>query len=747
MELNKTKRNKLSADTRGQFKIILAENTIPSKFALKYCIWSRNLILGTIEEYSSIDYSIFSNLISSEEINVSQIREFIKSKFDCVFISELSFIDARSLEILNSLLDDGVNIVATATYNGFSNNFKRLKNLLTKASYIIISKDDRNKYVELMVLNLTSNIKYEKFDTENDKEKFEEYMEYVSEISKLIYLVPKKFILKNDRKLFDKIMGMAKEGILTEGNYSFFIDSPNVKDLKPRKSKDVKKLLLEYAKITESKLQLSSLASFLYYYADDWENAAKNIREMIKEPFEKGDYYGVIKSMEILFRISEATDDDNFYYGISLYHVGNRRRALKILESLDEGGYFSGKWEKAKRYLEAIFDYYGFSAANKFLNSIEGVTPKEGMVELYRSFIKVALGKGNIDEAEMVFSRLKDILDMSNFDCELFRLLGNLYLQKNKISLALRYYEKGYQIAILKNETECMAKSLNNLGILSYQIMDLEKSLEYYEKSRKLSKEMGDELSFSTTTGNMVPIAIELMDLKKAKELIEELKNLKNQDFAKVGLANGYFSYSDVYLYEWNLKEAIETLTRALNLIIEKGNFLEISSYIFKLALLLEIAGFDNKNLLQMARRLGDKYSEEYSFWEGEIEFYSGEFEKSYENFKKALKRIEKSGNEILIQEDTARVKFLEYVLFKKMPGKIEWEKIVGEDKKMFFVLLEYISANISEDEALLRLSKLPKFYEDIGKALLKGIQGIAIKTEREILNRLNRAVIEYLSS
>ncbi len=148
-----------------------------------------------------------------------------------------------------------------------------------------------------------------------------------------------------------------------------------------------------------------------------------------------------------------------------------------------------------------------------------------------------------------------------------------------------------------------------------------------------------------------------------------------------------------------------------------------------------------------MARKLGDKYSEEYAFWEGEIEFYNGRFEKAYDNFKRALKRIEKSGNEILIQEDTVRVKFLEYVLFRKMPGKLEWEKIIGEDKKMFFILLEYISANISEDEAILRLSKLPKFYEDMGKALLKGIQGIVIKSEKELLNKLNRSVIESLSS
>jgi len=747
MELNKTKKNKFSSDSVGQFRIILADNTIPYKLVMKYCTSKVNLLLGTIEEYSSIDYSIFLNLAASEGIDLKQIKEFIKSKFDCIFISEISFIDSKSSEILKSLLDDGINVLATATYDEFTNNFKRLRDLLINASFIIMRKDDRNKYAELLAANLTPNIKYEKLESRYDKQKVDEYAESISEVSKLIYLVPKKFILQKDRKLYDKIMEIVEKDIITEGSYSFFIDTPSIKDLKPRKSKDVKKILIEYAKVSEKDLKVPSLASFLYYYADDWENSARNIREMIKEPFKKGDYYSVIKSMEMLFRISEASDDDYFYYSISLYNIGNRRRALKILEGLDEKGYFSGKWEKAKKYLEAIFDYYGFSEANKFLNSIEGATPKEGMVELYRGFIKVALGKGNIDEAEMVFLRLKDILDVSNFDCELFRLLGNLYLQKNKISLALRYYEKGYQIAILKNEKECMAKSLNNLGILSYQTMDLEKSLEYYEKSRKLSREMGDEWSFSTTTGNMVPIAIELLDFKKAKELIEELIRLRNQDLAKVGLANGYFSYSDIYLYEWNLNEAIETLTKALNMIIEKGNFLEISSYLYKLSLLKEIAGFDNGNLLQMARKLGDKYSEEYAFWEGEIEFYNGRFEKAYDNFKRALKRIEKSGNEILIQEDTVRVKFLEYVLFRKMPGKLEWEKIIGEDKKMFFILLEYISANISEDEAILRLSKLPKFYEDMGKALLKGIQGIVIKSEKELLNKLNRSVIESLSS
>jgi hypothetical protein len=59
MELNKIEKNKFSSDSVGQFRIILADNTIPYKLVMKYCTSKVNLLLGTIEEYSSIDYSIF----------------------------------------------------------------------------------------------------------------------------------------------------------------------------------------------------------------------------------------------------------------------------------------------------------------------------------------------------------------------------------------------------------------------------------------------------------------------------------------------------------------------------------------------------------------------------------------------------------------------------------------------------------------------------------------------------------------
>ncbi len=730
--------------TNGDLKIMLSNDRIPTENALNHCEGSRVLILSANEDSRFVDLSIFTPLMITTGITKENLEREILGNYDCILLYHIPEIDKESVKYFRNLIEKGMRVVGICDPNSFLKNFNKIKSLISKETEFILDEIGLNNYSKALIQILSKSIVIQ----EKKKEKISiEEEEIPEEIVKIINLVPKQFLMENGKSLYKRILEFKKLGIVKEGPYSFYLEKLTPSIRTPLyKSPDGMKILREYAKYAEEKLNSSSLPAFLHYYGGDWENAAKNLRVLVVTMFQRKEYESVSQIFEILSRISEISDDDNFYLGISLYHLGKQRRALKILENLNDKGYFNNNWDRAKYYLEVIFDYYGFTEANKFLGSIESATSKEGMVELYRNFVKIALDKGDVDEAEMAFSRLKDIIEISDFDCELLRLFGNLYLQKNKTNLALRYYEKAYEISLLKNDKTCMAKSLNNMGILNYQTLNLKNSLDYYEKSRQISRELGDETSYATTTGNMIPIALELKDLDRARSLLRELEKINDRDSTRIGLANGYYAMADVYLNEWDTENALKTLRRGLYLSLERSNFVDVSDFLFKISFVEEVSGIDNSYTIYLAQRFGDKYSESYAFWTGEIELLRGNFQSAYLQLRKALKRVEKSGNIAIIQEDEFRIRFLEYILYKKVPDSIKLENIFGEDRMMYAIINNYIGATFSEEETVKNLNKLPKFYRDMGKAILKGLQGVHEDFNNQFLERLNKSIIEALS-
>ncbi|MCL5680560.1 MAG: hypothetical protein M1515_00735 [Candidatus Thermoplasmatota archaeon] len=713
------------------------------------------------EESSSIPLSCFNFFIYNLEyrednLDPERIAEIVHQKFKRIFIQDVHNIDNESLKVLRYYaIKQGGKIEVSSTVEGVLRNSKAIAELINLGFRVIFYGGSGDNFYPLSLLNgiagennkiMFSNVPSETSRKYDEPSAYsEEELELLEEAGNALYVLPSSFIKSKGAALYKDIIKMVNKGIINEDTYSFsLLDVSILNKINTRLTERMKKVMVEYADLENNELKNKILAGQLYYKAGLWAQSGEALREVMIDLYKSKDYKTLVNTMETLMKISEPTDKDNFRYAVSLNHIGNARRAIKIFEKLMQSDYFHNNPQDIVEYVKIVYERNGFDRANRMLEGFVSKMHPEILGNLYLELSSIAISEGDEANVDYLLSKADELLKSDKRSrCEFSRLRGNLFLMRKDLDSALKNYEKSFEFAKEINDYVLMAKTMNNIGILYSQELKVSEGLEYFDQSRKYSLKGGDYSTYSITTANMIPLAYDLNDEKLSFKYLQEIEGIPRYDKESIALANGYFSIADWYVRKGDLLKAIEQINKGLNYSLEKLNNFEISSFLFKLALFKIIIGHDASLELETARIFADKYSEEYSYWESEIAFFSGEIDEARKFVHKAYKDIESLGNKQLIMEDGSRDTLYELLSGgNNVNTKLFAMRTGSPDVNAYLILIRYLLMEKTYETAEKELKQLdsPFFYE-LGVAVLNAVEGKYFRTSYPGLVNIYEAI------
>ncbi len=182
--------------------------------------------------------------------------------------------------------------------------------------------------------------------------------------------------------------------------------------------------------------------------------------------------------------------------------------------------------------------------------------------------------------------------------------MGIVSWQQGDYYTSIKHYKKSLKYSKNTGDKEMICASCNGLGVVYLQMSEHEKAMNYFIKANRISKEIGNIQEIANTTGN---IAIIYSEMKRYREAIKAYKT-----------AVGYWS-------QIHDKHAVATGMHNIGI-----NFLDLK--------LTDSAEYYARKSLNERERLKDKRGVSHSLrLIGEIEKESGNYESSLKNYQKAL--------------------------------------------------------------------------------------------------------------
>ena len=726
--------------------LFISDDTIRNKILRKNYESNKkkSLYISLNNELQNIPLACFNPFLynmkyTDDNMSPENIADKIGSEFRTIYIQDIQFIDSESLKVLRIFgTQEGHHVLASSTVEGILKSSKSIVEIVNLGFEIeYYGKQGENFYPISFIHSISGNKGDVKFNviSKNNVEGedvlnnlTEEEVETIEETREFIYIIPHSFIKINYPAAYKRMYDLVKKGIFKEDTYNLTpIDSELLTIFGKRLTDKGKNLMISYAREADSKLKNKILSGILYYKAGLWNESASSLRFVINEFFRNKNYRDIINTIETLMKISELTDRDNYVYAVSLNYAGNTRRALKIFDALIQTDYFEKNPDDIVEYIKIIFYRNGFEKATKIIENYSNRMTKENLGNLYMDLSAISINEGDEAHVDYLLQKAEDNLGKGKkVQCEYERLRGNLCLMRKDLKSSLSHYQKSFDIAKEIGDLGLMAKAVNNIGILYSHDLKIIEGLKYFDESRKYALEIKDYSGYSITTANMIPLTMEMGDEDLSFKLLKEIESVPRFSRDSIALSNAYYSIADIYLKRGEIYEAMEYLMKGINYSLERLNNYEISSFLFKLAILKIIIGQDPTLEVEIARMYGDNYSEEYSYWESELAFYKGDIESAKKFIMKSFKDIESSGNRAILLEDGIRLNLYEMLL----NGKIYREDVLHIDSKLadinaLKIVIRYlekeIDYNISEKELLALNSK---FYYELGRAIISGVEG-----------------------
>ncbi len=730
---------------RDSSVLIISDNVIRNEILRKSyeSDQSKSLYISLNDESQNIPLSCFNAFLYNlnyinQNVNPYRLAEILSEEYKNIYIQDIQFIDNESLNVLRAYVMKGGNhVTASTTFEGILKNSRSIVEIINLGFKILYyGKQGENFYPLSFLHGISEDTREAKFNIipSNTKERddiinnlSEEEVESIEEAKDFIYIIPVSYIKKQSSGLYKRMNYLVNKGIFKEDTFNITpIDPEILQTFGKRLTDSGKNLMINFSKEVEQKLDNKILEGILYYKAGLWNESASALRKVIDDLFNKKDYKYIINTIETLMKISELTYRDNYVYAVSLNYTGNTRRALKIFDSLMRTDYFENNPDDIAEYIKIIFDKNGFDKATKLMENYAGKMTKKSLCNLYLDLTSVSISDGDEAHVDYLLQKAYENLGsdqkiMSEYE----RMRGNLCLMRKDLKSALSHYQNSFDIAKSMEDYSMMAKAMNNIAILYSHDLKVIEGLKYFDESRKYALEIEDYPGYCITTANMIPLAIEIGDEALSFKFLNEIESLPRFKRDSIALSNAYYSISDIYLKRGDVTSAIEYITKGLNYSLEKLNNYEISSFLFKLAVIKIITGQDASLEIESARIYGDRYSEEYSYWESEISFYMGDIENARKLILKSFKDIEKSENREILMEDGIRLNLYELLI----NGKVFREDIININSKLpdinaLKIAIKYLRKELDYRASELALREINSpFYYEVGLAIINGAE------------------------
>lgn len=151
--------------------------------------------------------------------------------------------------------------------------------------------------------------------------------------------------------------------------------------------------------------------------------------------------------------------------------------------------------------------------------------------ELYVKTDEVSLAVKEFYAAEEMLTLLDDKSEL----LKSYMGLGNIYIQRDNLPEAMENYNKAISLAEYLDDSLSLPRLYNNLGILNLYLNNNEKALELYSKALSLFKNIEDTINVAGTTTNIGSIYIQLGNYDIARDYYKQGLNL----FKSINLIEG----------------------------------------------------------------------------------------------------------------------------------------------------------------------------------------------------------------
>ncbi len=201
---------------------------------------------------------------------------------------------------------------------------------------------------------------------------------------------------------------------------------------------------------------------------------------------------------------------------------------------------------------------------------------------------------------EYLLEKVKDKEEKSKILGE----LGLIFYNLGELDTALEYYEKALKLNEELGRKEGIAVQLGNMGIIYEVKGELDNALEYHEKALKLDEELGRKEGIAKDLGNIGLAYQDKGELDKALEYYEKALKLDEELGIKKGIAAGLGNIGRIYKIKGELNKALEYHEKALKLDEELGRKEGIAAHLANIGLVYRDKGELDKALEYISRAL-----------------------------------------------------------------------------------------------------------------------------------------------
>ena len=262
--------------------------------------------------------------------------------------------------------------------------------------------------------------------------------------------------------------------------------------------------------------------------------------------------------------------------------------------------------------------------------------------------------------------------------------MGLIYYEIKNYNKALEYYERSLKLKLNIDDKIGIASSLNNIGIIHLVLDNYEKALEYYEKSLKIRSEIDDKLGIGSSLTNIGIAHTKLKNYNKALKYLSESVKKDKEINNKRGVTNTLINIGNLFFEQHNYPEAIINIKASLK-ISEEIDLKESKKECYRL---LSKVYFESKNFekafhySQYYSKLKDSiYTEESSKKIAELQtrYETEKKEKEAEIYK--LKNIELVRANKKIKEHQEHLQLITKILRHDLLNNLT---VINSSVKMF---------------------------------------------------------------
>ncbi|MDY7020570.1 MAG: CHAT domain-containing protein [Cyanobacteriota bacterium] len=249
-----------------------------------------------------------------------------------------------------------------------------------------------------------------------------------------------------------------------------------------------------------------------------------------------------------------------------------------------------------------------------------------------------------------VLELLPQLSQPEYWEAPILELSAEVYLKWGEYQKALEAYEKAHQIRKKMGIEAAVAATLNSIGLVYFDLGELERSLKYYQQAQSLlqrSENPADLKIIALILNNMGQVYSEQGELQKAQEMYEKALNYwkalpEKTDVRNIrGQAATLNNQGYVYAQSNQLKQAQTTYNEALLLWQKIGDRTREASTLNNICYVdfqqgnLEKALETCTQSLQIRQEVGDRTKEPLSL------YYIAQIQREKGNLDTALKTIE----------------------------------------------------------------------------------------------------------